>query len=589
MRVDTGSTYGLAITTAALLLGQGMAQTLASWQRLQVSSFTAVTNSLGQGTYDEGSMPSKSFGATGYVFTPNDTSYVYTLLATGSASLDISNYDAIELEMAAPPGASFDVRLTGVDGRVFSQPSGRHVTFPVGSVTTRVFTIPLLYFTEQGMRLDGTAGVTTLSLNRFSIGAPYTLRSLAFVTTGTSFHSFATKTPNDAGGDTSDDGTCTSFAVATPGTLAVKPGTNGCYWYSGATRNGVCYDVSNRTRLQIEFTAPQQWATFQVTMHEATDACTGTRNTTVTPTAVFVHTMTAVSGSRQTVSIPLDAFRPLQRTRVHSLVFNAFNATAGTYQFHAIRFVGSPVASRCASTAAATSATNTAVFHRFTNTTGWTEDHQGCATSANWRLLGNATLQFVSDPYTPARAKLLYQLRRATGPGTHEWRIYTPLYRPGDITTATAFARLDDLHEFDFEIGYGTAVARTSAAAGSQDLVAYLTSQAQDGVSWATLDSSIVPISGNAWHTLTLDFTLDATGTQYVVRWLIDGLLRKTSIQRWGPQDAPAGLAAQVSLENLPWMGEWGNPPVYPGVVGSRPTNYCLFETYRYTPRTTCP
>ncbi|KAI8912175.1 hypothetical protein DFJ77DRAFT_71558 [Powellomyces hirtus] len=223
----------------------------------------------------------------------------------------------------------------------------------------------------------------------------------------------------------------------------------------------------------------------------------------------------------------------------------------------------------------------------FDNLSSWIDASQAGGSAKNFGLVQNR-VHFAVDPNSSHRVKLEHT-ERIRGSGRHQWRIFTPVRRPGDITSIGAFLYADDYHELDFEIGYGAEDVRTRLAAEQDQLVVYMTSQATDGVSWSSLDGSQILITGDAWHELAMDLALNDTGTQFIVAWWIDGEMVKQSGQSWGPTDIGDGFRSMISLENLWWMGSRGGNEQPPGSAQrpcspDRSPNVACFDAYSYSP-----
>ena len=138
--------------------------------------------------------------------------------------------------------------------------------------------------------------------------------------------------------------------------------------------------------------------------------------------------------------------------------------------------------------------------------------------------------------------------------GIYEWNTYIPQYTKGDITSVGSFLYYDDLHEFDWECGFGNANIRSQLNI-SNDLtksVCYMTSQSVDGRNSYTVDSSVLVISGNSWYNLKIK--IQTLKRKTVVLWYLNNVQVKRSVQSWSIFSIN-GFYAFCSLENLPFMG----------------------------------
>lgn len=257
-----------------------------------------------------------------------------------------------------------------------------------------------------------------------------------------------------------------------------------------------------------------------------------------------------------------------------------------------------------------------AISETFADRTNWADVTQERGNdTTNLYTLVNKGIRFELGARSFVRPKLRLT-NRVKGPGRHQWRVYTPMFAKGDTSSIGAFlcmldaARLhgcactrtqrhgadtqstdyDDQKELDFEIGYGSDDARRAAGAKDNEMVAYLTTQAANGVSWGSLSGGYMAVAGNAWHDLTLDLDMDVTGTQYIARWWVDGKFGHESSQGWGPEDTAEGLYPHISLEGLWWMTGAASPSAAAANAGAvTRTNTAFFDGYAFTPTHDCP
>ncbi|KAJ3152412.1 hypothetical protein HDU86_005592 [Geranomyces michiganensis] len=218
----------------------------------------------------------------------------------------------------------------------------------------------------------------------------------------------------------------------------------------------------------------------------------------------------------------------------------------------------------------------------------WEDASQGGGGPANYSIQ-NGGITFTVGADTAERPKLAYKgMFFRTPKQHHQFRVYIPTRVEGDIASTAVFLYSTDYQEFDFEIGYGGADIRKELTAQPDDLIAFMTTQARDGVSWNSSDQARVLIKGDRWYDLAFDLDVDGSG-HFLVKWYIDGVLTFQSQQRWGPRDMQNGFRALISLENLGWMGGGGGG-AGAGVEGKRwpgpnRVNTASFASYRFTSR----
>ena len=113
----------------------------------------------------------------------------------------------------------------------------------------------------------------------------------------------------------------------------------------------------------------------------------------------------------------------------------------------------------------------------------------------------DGNLRIFTSPNTWDRTKIKSVSTYTTG--TYSWRVYIPEIGVGDMTSIGAFLYNDDTHELDFEIGYGAKSERNALKAAPDDLIAYMTSQANP------FKSTAVKIKRGQWYTLSIQLTLN--------------------------------------------------------------------------------
>lgn len=174
---------------------------------------------------------------------------------------------------------------------------------------------------------------------------------------------------------------------------------------------------------------------------------------------------------------------------------------------------------------------------------GWVYSPQG-GTPESQCHLEDGCLVITSRKNTQDRPKYRTSGGRIYGPGKYVWRIFIPEIEAGAQASVGAFLYMDDAHELDFEIGYGTAAARTQAGAKEGEMVACMTNQQHPTV------SRYYPVTPG-WHTFTLDMPL--SGDYYNAVWYIDDVQKQSQRLNFG---AETQFYIYVSVENLIFMGD---------------------------------
>ncbi|KAJ3277263.1 hypothetical protein HK104_003491, partial [Borealophlyctis nickersoniae] len=362
---------------------------------------------------------------------------------------------------------------------------------------------------------------------------------------------------NTIGGEIAHEGTMSTWTIDAPGSISFTPKDSTSFFYT----NLFCRDFSAYSGIQINITAPAG-SSFTVHMQNPSSSTCKARGGYYSKDSARFVTFSG-SGLPQTFRIPFDYFNLFDPKNVFAIVFTTFNNFGQKCSLHSVVFdegPGAPV--YCPSFSEGTFTKNFDTMER------WQDASQAGGGPSNY-IVANGMLRLQVDAGTKVHPKIRYpDYTNAPGCGGPT---------PEHLNTCSNY---DDYHEFDFEIGYGALDIRRQLGAADNEMVAYMTTQATDGNSWSTLDGSQVAIASNKWHDLMLDFLLDKTGTQYTVRWWIDGKLMKTSGQSWGPEYVGRGFQVYCSLENLWWMGLG-----YNGVNTTVPrTNGAVWETYKFTP-----
>ena len=156
-------------------------------------------------------------------------------------------------------------------------------------------------------------------------------------------------------------------------------------------------------------------------------------------------------------------------------------------------------------------------------------------------------LKIYTEAGTTQRKKL--KSAKRYGAGRFRWRTYISDLDNNDRASIGSWLWLDDLHELDYEVCHGTAVARAAHNAKSDEVLAYCTSQ--DGPWYQT----ITPIKKNAWHLFEIDIQLKRVGAAWVyfVTWLIDDKQVGQCTMEFG-QSKPFHIFC--SIENLNFTGD---------------------------------
>lgn len=159
-------------------------------------------------------------------------------------------------------------------------------------------------------------------------------------------------------------------------------------------------------------------------------------------------------------------------------------------------------------------------------------------------FIENGNLRIFTNANTWDRTKVKSVATYATG--SYSWRVYVPAMGEGDMASIGAFLYADDTHELDFEIGYGNQTARQELNATSDDLVVYMTSQANPSHSFQS------KLKRENWYTLTIDLALN-TKKKYVASWKIDNQILTTKTLTYG---TATKFKIFCSVENLGFIGD---------------------------------
>ncbi|ESU23981.1 hypothetical protein FEDK69T_10410 [Flavobacterium enshiense DK69] len=193
----------------------------------------------------------------------------------------------------------------------------------------------------------------------------------------------------------------------------------------------------------------------------------------------------------------------------------------------------------------------------FNDLNEWQDASQN--SSANY-YLENGNLKMFTNPNTWERTKV--KTTSTFGAGTYTWRVYVPEMGVGDMSSIGAFLYKDDTHELDFEIGYGSESTRQSLNAQADDLIAYMSSQANPSQFVQTT------IKRNQWYTLTIELSL-TSNNRYFAKWKIDGTTVASKQLNYGTK---VKFNVFCSMENLTFIGD--HIPLS--------QNYALFDSVQY-------
>ena len=179
----------------------------------------------------------------------------------------------------------------------------------------------------------------------------------------------------------------------------------------------------------------------------------------------------------------------------------------------------------------------------FDTADGWVYNHQDDATFPQWKLQ-DGILSLSTRAGTRDRSKMR-TVQENFGEGLYTWRINIPLIAQGEQVSVAGFIYVDDAHELDFEVGYGTAAAREGCGAAPGQMVACMTNQS------FPYTSHYAPVAPG-WHDFAISLLTGADG-KYTARWLIDGEVKQTQQLMFGPETV---FRIMCSVENLTFMGD---------------------------------
>lgn len=197
----------------------------------------------------------------------------------------------------------------------------------------------------------------------------------------------------------------------------------------------------------------------------------------------------------------------------------------------------------------------------FNTLDGWVHANQGENADVPQSFIEDGRLKIFTHARTQERKKV--RTPQQYGAGRYIWRVYVSDLGMGDRASIGAWLYNDDEHEIDFEIGSGTAADRAELNAADDEVVAYMTTQANPHNHVKT------KIKKNAWHTFEIDLSL--VDGKYLVKWIIDGAPAVLIQQTFG-EEYPFFIFC--SVENLKFVGDhW-----------PKQDNYALYDYVKYIP-----
>lgn len=191
----------------------------------------------------------------------------------------------------------------------------------------------------------------------------------------------------------------------------------------------------------------------------------------------------------------------------------------------------------------------------FDSLNGWVDGSQNMNELINYTI-NNGVLNIYTRANTWDRPKVRTP-KKIYKKGKYSWRVFVPEMGIGDMASIGAFLYNDDTHELDFEIGYGTTEVRQNLKASKDDLVVYMTSQANP------FQSIPQKIKRKQWYTLGIE--LKIINEKYQVTWSIDNAELIKLDLNYG-ENHPFYIFC--SVENLTFLGDH-----IPGQ-----DNYALFD-----------
>jgi hypothetical protein len=203
---------------------------------------------------------------------------------------------------------------------------------------------------------------------------------------------------------------------------------------------------------------------------------------------------------------------------------------------------------------------NNSNIWNFETLDGWNDGSQNMEGEINYNII-DGVLKIFTRANTWDRPKVKTE-SKIYKQGTYAWLIFVPEMGVGDKASIGAFIYSDDTHELDFEIGYGSETVREGLNAENDDLVVYMTSQANP------FQSIPKTVKKNAWYTVELDLKL--VNEKYTATWSIDGVQKAELSLNYGDETS---FYIFCSVENLEFIGDH---------IPSQ-DNYGLFDYVEYS------
>ena len=170
---------------------------------------------------------------------------------------------------------------------------------------------------------------------------------------------------------------------------------------------------------------------------------------------------------------------------------------------------------------------------------------------------GNLNIYTLANTYDRTKIKSVDSYTT----GTYTWRVYVPEMGEGDQASIGAFLYNNDTHELDFEIGYGKQSERTALNALDDELIVYMTSQANP------VQTHRKTIKREQWHNLSIQLTL--VNRNYFAKWAINNEVVGSTQLSYGTKFK---FNIFCSMENLTFIGDH--------IPNSN--NYALFDFVEY-------
>ncbi|MBW8333282.1 MAG: hypothetical protein K0M40_14745 [Prolixibacteraceae bacterium] len=195
----------------------------------------------------------------------------------------------------------------------------------------------------------------------------------------------------------------------------------------------------------------------------------------------------------------------------------------------------------------------------FNDMIGWKYAHQD-DNPDNQCQIEEGVMKIWTRAQSPDRKKIC-TIEKVYTTGRYKWKTFISEMGPGDQASIGSWIYNDDLHEIDFEVGYGKQAVRDQLGAQPDDYVAYMTTQANPS-------KSVPVLIKGGWHTFEIDLSLKKK--KYFVQWIIDGQVLSSVQQTFGKQFP---FMIFCSVENLKFIGD----------TPASKDNYGLFDYVEYS------